>query len=230
MTITVKGVKRELFGKNASRSLRREGKVPVILYGPNASNVPLVVFKKDIINILRSETGENTIFKISFDSGSHDVMIKEIQKDPVTDELLHVDLILIAMDKIIRVSVPIVPVGEAVGVKAEGGFVDFVTREVEIECLPKNIPENIETDISSLHIHQSIKVADVVPPEGVEIVSDEDTILVLIEVPRKEEEIVEEEKEEEVIAEEEEPEVVKREKEEDVEKEKEEQKESKEKS
>lgn len=214
MAITVKGEKREVFGKNASRRIRREGKVPAIIYGANTPNIPLIVPKKDIINILKSDTGENTIFRLSFNSESRDTMIKELQKDPVTDEILHMDLIQIAMDKAIQVSVPVVHVGEAVGVKSEGGFVDFVNREIEVECLPKNIPEHIEVDISSLHIHQSIKIEDVKLPEEVEIISDKDTILILINVPRKEEEIVEEEKEEEVIAEEEEPEVIKKEKEE----------------
>ncbi|MFB0566463.1 MAG: 50S ribosomal protein L25 [Candidatus Aminicenantaceae bacterium] len=212
MGIKIKGEKREFFGKNVSRQMRKEGKLPAILYGANTPSIPLAVPKKDIINILKSETGENTIFKVSFNSENRDVMIKEWQKNPVTDELLHVDLIQIVMDKIIRVSVPAVPIGEAVGVRSEGGFVDFVNRDVEIECLPKDIPENIEVDISSLHVHQSLKVGDIKPPEGVEIVSDEDTVLVLIAVPHKEE-VVEEEKEE-VIAEEEEPEVIKKEKEE----------------
>jgi large subunit ribosomal protein L25 len=122
------------------------------------------------------------------------------------------------MDKAIRVSVSLVSVGEAVGVKTEGGFVDFVTREVEIECLPKDIPEQIEIDISGLHLRQSFKAGEITLPEGVELITSPDTILVMIEVPLKEEEIEVEEEEEEVIGEEEEPEVIGKEK---VEKEKE---------
>ncbi len=216
MDITIKGEKRGIFGKNASRAIRREGKIPAIFYGANTASIPLTVAKTDIIRVLKSEAGENTIFKVSFNSESRDAMIKELQIDPVTDELLHVDLYQIAMDKIIRVSVPVVPVGEAVGVKSEGGFVDFINREVEIECLPKDIPENIEIDISSLHIHQSVKADDVKTPEGVEMLTEPDTVLILIDVPHKEEEIIEEvEEEEEVIAEGEEPEVIKKEKEEE---------------
>jgi len=213
MGIKLKGEKREVFGKNASRRLRKGEKLPAILYGENTPSIPLIVPKKDIIKILKSETGENTIFEVSFDSEKRNIMIKELQRDPVTDELLHVDLIQIAMNKAIRVSVPVVPVGEAVGVSSEGGFVDFINREVEIECLPKEIPEQIKIDISDLHIHQSIKVGDVKLSEGVEILSDKEAVLILISVPKKEE-IVEEEKEEEVITEEEEPEVIKKEKEE----------------
>jgi large subunit ribosomal protein L25 len=186
--------------------------IPAILYGGDASNVPLTLRKQDVFMILRSDTGENTVFQVSFDSESRDVMIKELQRDPVTDEILHADFIHIAMDKVIQVSVPVVSVGEAVGVKAEGGFVDFITREVEVECLPKDIPEHIEIDISDLHLRQSHKAEDITLPEGVKLITSSDTILVMIEVPLKEEEIEVEEEEEEVIAEGEEPEVIGKEK------------------
>ena len=223
MSFKIKAEKREVFGKNASRRLRREGMIPAILYGGHDINVPLTMRKKDIFMILSSETGENTVFQVSFNSERRDVMIKELQRDPVTDEILHTDFVLIAMDKTIQISVPIVVVGEAVGVKTEGGFVDFMTREVEIECLPKDIPERIEIDISNLHLRQSLKVEDITLPEGAKLISSPEAILVLIEVPLKEEEI-EVEEEEEVIAEGEEPEVIKKEKPEE-EKEKEEKKE-----
>jgi large subunit ribosomal protein L25 len=223
MGIKIKGEIRELFGKNAARRLRKEGRVPANLYGTEADNVSLTLDKKDIFEILRSEAGENTIFKISYDSKIQDVMIKEIQTNPVNDELLHVDLILIAMDKEIRITVPFVLIGEAVGVKMEGGFVDFVTREIELECLPKAIPEHIEVDISDLHLHQSIKVEEISLPEGAKWISDPETVIAMIHAQAKEEVIVEEEEvEEEVIAEGEEPEVIKKEKAEEEEEQKEE--------
>ncbi len=211
MSFMIKAEKRDIFGKNASRRLRRKGMIPAILYGGDASNVPLTLRKQDVFMILRSDTGENTVFQVSFDSERRDVMIKELQRDPVTDEILHADFVHIAMDRAIRVSVPLVSVGEAVGVKTEGGFVDFVTREVEIECLPKDIPEHIEIDISGLHLRQSLKAEDITLPGGAKLITSSDTILVLIEVPLKEEEI-EVEEEEEVVAEEEEPEVIGKEK------------------
>ena len=225
MGFKIKANKREIFGKNASRRLRREGMIPAVIYGAREVTVSLNLKKQEIFKILRAETGENTIFQISFDSEMRDAMIKELQRDPVTDEILHADFIQITMDKTIRISVPVITVGEAVGVKTEGGFIDLMTREVELECLPKHIPENIEVDISDLHLHQSFKVEDIAPVEGVEILSAPDTILVLVEAPSKEEEIEVEEEEEEIITEEEEPEVIKREKageEEKKEKEKEE--------
>lgn len=214
MTVKIKGEKRETFGKNASRRLRREGKVPAILYGPKTENVSLTLEKKDLFQILKSDTGENTIFKVSFDSQTQDVMIKDLQKDPTSDRLLHVDLILITMDKEIRVDVPVVLVGEAVGVKTEGGFVDFTLRELEIECLPKDIPEHIDVDITGLHLHQSIKVEELSPPAGVTLISDPDSVIAMIQAQAKEEIVVEEglEEEVEVISGEEEPEVIKKEK------------------
>ncbi len=222
MSLKIKGEKRSHFGKNASRKLRRDGKVPAILYSGGNPGIPLALDKKDIFEILRSETGENTLFITSYDSESRDTMIKEVQIDPVSDEILHVDLIQIEMDKAIRVSVPVLITGEAVGVKTEGGFVDVITREVEVECLPQRIPEHIEVDISALHLNQSIKIEEITPPSDVEIVSDPHAVVVLIEAPTKEEVVeVEEEEEVEVMAEGEEPEVIKKEKPEEEKEEKE---------
>jgi len=215
MGLVIKSEKRDLFGKNASRRFRKGGLVPAVLYGEGAESVPLVLAKKDIVMILKSETRENTIFKIAFDSEVKDVMIKDLQINATSDELLHADLILIAMDKAIRVSVPIELFGEAVGVKTEGGFVDFMTREVEIECLPADIPERISVDISGLHLHQSLKVADLAALAGVKLISDPNTVLVLVQVPHEEK--VEVKPEEEAVAAEAaaaapaEPEVIKKE-------------------
>ncbi len=219
MGIKIKGETREIFGKNASRCLRRGGRVPANLYGSQAENVSLILDKIDVFQILRSEAGENTIFEVSYNSKTQDVMIKEVQINPINDELLHVDLILIAMDEEIQVMVPFVLTGEAVGVKVDGGFVDFVTREIEIECLPKAIPERIEVDISDLHLNQSVKVEEISPPEGAKWIGDPETVIAMIHAQAKEEVVVEEEEEEEeVIAEGEEPEVIKKEKLEEKEK------------
>ncbi len=211
--LTIKAEKREAGGKNAARRLRREGWLPAILYGSESANVPLILNKKDIFSILKSETGENTLFKVVYDQHQQEVMIKDFHQDAVSDEILHVDLIRIAMDKEIRVDVPVDLVGTAVGVKTEGGFVDFVTREVEVECLPGVIPESFEIDISSLHLNQSLKVEDLPLIEGVRLITDPQTVVVHIEAPSVEEVVVEaEEEEEQIIAEEEEPEVIKKEK------------------
>jgi large subunit ribosomal protein L25 len=212
MSFTVKAEKREAFGKNASRRLRKQGRIPAILYGGKTANVPLVLDKKDVIMILKSDSGENTIFKVAYDSKAQDAMFKDLQIAVATDELIHADLIQISMDKAIRVSVPVELEGDPVGVKTEGGFVDFMTREVEIECLPKNIPEQILVDISGLHLHQSLKVSDIVAPEGIKLISDPASIIAVIAVPHKEEEVVKPAEEEEVVAAEPaEPELIKKE-------------------
>lgn len=227
MEFSINGKKREKTGKNASRRLRKEGKVPAVIYGPNRSTVPLSLDKKDILQILKSESGENTIFEVSFDSKTENVMIKEMQVNPVSDELVHVDLIQIAMNKVLRVSVPVELTGEAVGERTEGGFVDFVNREVEVECLPQNIPEQIELDITDLHINQSLRVEDITPPPGVKFITDPQTVIVNIGMPTEEEE-VEEVVEEGVLGEEEEPEVITKKEEQEEGEKKEEREEAKE--
>jgi len=213
MNIVVKSEKRQGLGSNAARRLRAQGFVPAVLYGESMATTPLVLAKKDIVQILRLESGENTIFKVAVDADSYDAMIKELQVDPATDELLHVDLIRISMDKPIRVTVPIIHRGEPIGVKTEGGFIDFVTREVEVECLPRDIPESLGIDISELHINQSFKAGSMAVPAGVKVLTDPATVLVLVSLPHKEEEVFPGEKPEGEVAAEEpkEPEVIKKE-------------------
>lgn len=212
MNVVIKSEKRQGLGSNAARRLRKQGFVPAVLYGESMESRPLVVSKKDIVQILKLESGENTIFKVAVDTDMYDAMIKDLQIDPVTDELLHADLIRISMDKPVRVTVPIVHSGEPVGVKTEGGFVDFVTREVEVECLPRDIPESLSIDISELHIHQSIKAEGMAIPAGVKLITEPATVLVLVSLPHKEEEAFPGEKPEEAVAEEsKEPEVIKKE-------------------
>ena len=212
MNIVVKTEKRQGLGSNAARRLRAQGFIPAVLYGESMESQPLVLSKKDIVQILRLETGENTIFKVAVNADQYDVMIKELQVDPATDELLHADLIRISMDKPVRVTVPVVHRGEPVGVKTEGGFIDFVTREVEVECLPRDIPESLGIDIAELHVNQSFKVENMAIPAGVKIITEPAAVLVLVSMPHKEEEFPGEKPEGEVVAEEpKEPEVIKKE-------------------
>ncbi|OGD24560.1 MAG: hypothetical protein A2Y56_13170 [Candidatus Aminicenantes bacterium RBG_13_63_10] len=211
MSITLKAQKREALGKNACRRLRGSGRVPAVIYGEGKDSRPLTLDKKDLLAILKSEAGENTLFKVGFDTELMDAMIKDLQTDPASDELLHVDLIRISMDKAIRVSVPVLLKGEPIGVRAEGGFVDFVTRQIDVECLPKNIPESLDFDISALHLHQAAKASDLTPPPGVKILSDPGTVLALIALPKEEAVKKVEGEEAEVVEEKAEPEVIKKE-------------------
>ena len=212
MNIVVKSEKRQGLGSNAARRLRAQGFVPAVLYGESLGATSLPRSKKDIVQILRLESGENTIFKVAVEGDAYDAMIKELQVDPASDELLHVDLIRISMDKPIRVTIPVVHRGEPIGVKTEGGFIDFVTREVEVECLPRDIPESLGIDISELHVNQSFKIESMAVPAGGRIISEPATVLVLVSLPHKEEEFPGEKPEGEVVAEEpKEPEVIKKE-------------------
>jgi large subunit ribosomal protein L25 len=186
MSLVIPSEKRDAFGKNASYRIRQSGKLPAILYGEGVASLPLVLSKKDVIQILKSELGLNTLFRIAVGAEERDVMIKDVQIDSTTDEVLHADLIQIAMDKIIRVQVPIELVGEAFGVKTEGGFIDFMTRELTVECLPALIPEHFAVDVSALHIHQSLKAAEVVLPEGIKLITEPGVVIALVQVPHEE--------------------------------------------
>lgn len=211
MPLTIKAEKRDVFGSNASGRLRRAGRVPAVLYGEKVETVPLTIEKLEILKIMRSETRENTLFRLAFDGQERDAMIKELQIDATNDHILHADLIQIAMDKPIRVTVPVVHSGEPIGVKTEGGFVDFTTRVVEVECLPKDIPESLGIEISGLHVHQSFKAQDIALPAGVKLISDPATVVLTVALPHQEQE-AKGEKPEEVMAEEgKEPEVIKKE-------------------
>jgi large subunit ribosomal protein L25 len=211
MSLVIATEKRDVFGKNASYRIRRTGRIPAILYGEGKDSVPLVLSKKDVIQILKSDLGLNSLFKISFGSEERDVMIKDVQIDAITDEVMHADLIQIDMTKSIRVAVPIELVGEAVGVKTEGGFIDFMTRELLIECLPALIPEHFAVDVSALHLHQSLKAGDVAMPEGIRLITEPGVVIALVQMPAEEKAEVAAAVEEGAEAAPAEPEVIKKE-------------------
>jgi large subunit ribosomal protein L25 len=160
-TLTVEGKVREERGKNAARRVRVTGMVPAVLYGGRKDSISLSVNAKQVGKILRSESGHNTIFTVHVAGGREEkAMVKDWQVDPVSGKLLHVDLLRIAMDVRMRVSVPVHTVGEPEGVKLQGGIFEMVTREVEIECLPGDIPEEFKVDISGLTIGKQLRAAD----------------------------------------------------------------------
>jgi large subunit ribosomal protein L25 len=211
MSLVIATEKRDVFGKNASYRIRRTGSIPAILYGEGLESMPLVLTKKDVIKILKSDLGLNTLFKITFGAEERDVMIKDVQIDPVSDEVLHADLIQIDMTKAIRVAVPVELVGEAVGVKTEGGFIDFMTRELMVECLPALIPEHFAVDVTALHLHQSVKAADVAMPEGIKMITEPGVVIALVQMPAEEKAEVAAAVEEGAEATPAEPEVIKKE-------------------
>ena len=195
MDATLEAVRRDGRGKNEANRLRASGKIPAVLYGTpkkgaragGSQSVPVAVDPKAVLKILHSESGANTLISLRLDGGESRVMVKEYQLDPVTHALLHADFYQLAMDRAITVTVPIQLTGEAKGIKLDGGIVDFVSREIEIECLPTDIPERIEVDVTELMLHDAIRVRDLAVSPKWKAVSDPDTMIVHV-VPLKVEE------------------------------------------
>jgi large subunit ribosomal protein L25 len=191
MDLTLQAEKRETRGKNAARRLRAAGRIPAVVYGVEKNKaVDVSVDPKVLSRILHSESGVNSLISLQGLEGAAEarVMVKEYQLDPIKHNLLHADFYQIAMDKLLTVTVPFVLKGEARGVKQQGGIVDFVNREIEIEVLPADIPEHIEVDISELMLNQGIRVRDL-KVEGAKwtALSDEDLMIVHVVAPRTEE-------------------------------------------
>ena len=152
---------REAGNKNHARRVRREGKIPAVLYGAGKDSFAVSVDPRQVSRILRSESGHNTIFDLALNGGERiKAMIVDWQYEPIKGKLLHIDLKRIAMDKALRVSVPIALRGEALGVKTEGGILEQILREVEIECLPGDIPSHIDADVSHLVFGTVLRVSD----------------------------------------------------------------------
>lgn len=161
MDATLQAEKRETRGKNEARRLRASGRIPAVVYGAERDKaVEIAVDPKALLRILHSESGVNTLIGLNLDGGETRVLVKEYQLDPIDHRLLHADFYQVAMDKMLTVTVPIVLKGEAKGVKQQGGIVDFVHREIEIECLPGDIPEHIDIDVSELMLNQGLRVRD----------------------------------------------------------------------
>ena len=161
MDATLQAEKREERGKNAARRLRASNRIPAVLYGAEKGKaVEIAVDPKALSRILHSESGVNTLIGLDLGGNSTRVLVKEYQLDPIDHKLLHADFYQVAMDQMLTVTVPIVLKGDAKGVKQQGGIVDFVNREIEIETLPGDIPENITVDITELMLNQGIRVRD----------------------------------------------------------------------
>lgn len=174
-------------GKNAARRLRAVGKIPAILYGHQEDSVALSVNPKELSAILHSGTGHNTIFSLEIqERGTTRVMIKDWQFDPIKENLLHADLMRIAMDKTLQVKVPIIAVGEAKGVKVQAGIFEFVLREVEVECLPSDIPEHIAIDVSDLEIGANFRVSDLPIDPKIRVLSEADLVVAHVIAPKEE--------------------------------------------
>lgn len=182
--IVIEAEAREAGSSNAARRMRREEKLPAVVYGGDKESNPIILNPREIISVLKSESGQNTIFKLKVAGGSEDnVMIFDVQIDPITHHLIHADLMRIALDVEIEVSVPLRIVGEAKGVIEDGGVLDHSLRELVVSCLPTNIPESIGVDVSELDMNQSIKVEDLQVPPDVTVVTEPDRSVASVVAP-----------------------------------------------
>ena len=188
--MVVEAERRVSFGKGANRKLRAKGMIPAVVYGQKKDSIPVAIDPKVLIRILRSHAGANTIFdlQVKGSDGTDNVMVKDYQLEPVEHELLHADLIRVAMDHALTLSVQIELSGIPVGVKLEGGLLDFVSRAIEVSCLPADIPEKIKVDVSGLVIGHLVRAGELELPERVTLVSDPGLVIAHVEAPKVEEE------------------------------------------
>jgi large subunit ribosomal protein L25 len=179
--------KREEVGKGAARSLRRGNSIPAILYRGGDSQ-PVKFSKKEILQFINSTTGQQVMVNLQFGDGSSKLaLMKDYQVDPAKGDLIHVDFFEVSLTEKVKVSVHVTIVGESIGVKRDGGILQYLLREIEVECLPDKIPGRIELDISGLEIGQSLHVSDIKLGEGVKVFTDPDEVIVNVVAPAVEE-------------------------------------------
>ena len=188
MEAVLDAIERTSRGKNEARRLRAGGRIPAVVYGGKDGGKPIAVDPKMLAKILRTEQGANTLIALNVPgAGNARVLVREYQLDPITHELLHADFYRVAMDKLIRVPVTVVAQGEPKGVKQQGGVLDIVHRQIEIECLPADIPNHIEVDVRELMVGQSIRVKDIATNAKWKAVTDPEMMLLHVIIPKVEE-------------------------------------------
>src|SRR6266513_5191262 len=189
MEATLEATARDTFGKNEARRTRRAGHVPAVLYGGDGREAtPIAVAPKALLKILHSESGQNTLISLKL-AGARDtrVLVKDFQIDPITHEVLHADFYRIAMDRVLEVTIPVTVHGEPKGVKQQGGILEFIRREIVIECLPADIPEHVDIDVSELMLHQGVRVRDIATNPKWKAVTEGEAMLVHVIMPKAEE-------------------------------------------
>jgi large subunit ribosomal protein L25 len=174
-------------GKNDARRARRDGMVPITVYGGGAETVAAVAPLRELAAILRSESGRNTIFTIEVDgAGATEVMFHERQIDPIKGRLIHADLTRLVKGQKIEVTVPLHLTGEPIGVKEKQGVLEQIIREIEIKCEPRQIPDTLEVDVSHLDVHDLLHVSDITVGEGIEILNDADVVIATVGIVKEE--------------------------------------------
>jgi len=186
MEAVLEAVRRDQFGRNNAGRLRRKGHIPAVIYGgAKGAAEPLSVDPKALMAILHSQSGVNTLISLKLEgAGDTRVLVKEYQVDPVKHELLHADFYRVAMDKVLQVTVPVQLTGTARGIKEQGAVVDFVHRELDVECLPADIPEHIVIDVTNLMLHDGVRVRDLETGGKWKPLSDADLLIVHLVAPK----------------------------------------------
>jgi len=189
--ILIQGKKRDDRGKNAMRRLRQSGSVPGVLYGGKGDAVPVALEAKQLAPLFRTESGHNALLNLKIEGHNEELaVLKDWQVDPLHGSLLHVDLIRVAKDVRMRVRVPVHTTGDPLGVKQQGGVFEVVSRDVEIECLPMDIPEEFRVDVSALMIGKQLRFSDLpLDPSKMKLVSEARTVIAHVVAPKKEEEV-----------------------------------------
>ena len=179
-TMNIEVQPREETGKNANRRSRARGKIPAVVYGGGKESVSIEVDRKTLVDTMKGHGGENPIFLLKLGDKERHAMIRNMQIDPLSRQVIHIDFQRVLMDQKVRVAVPVELVGTAVGVKVDGGLLDFVTREVHVECLPGDIPKHLEADVTNLHIGQHFEARELKIPEGVVLLDEPEKVIVSV--------------------------------------------------
>jgi large subunit ribosomal protein L25 len=188
MEAILEATARDSFGKNEARRTRRGGLVPGVLYGEGKDATPISVEPRALLRILHSDSGANTLISLKLAGGGDTrVLVKDFQLDPITHQVLHADFYRVAMDKAIEVTIPITIKGEPKGVKQQGGILEFIRREIVVECLPADIPEHVEVDVSELMLHQGVRVRDIPASPKWKPVTEGEAMLAHVIMPKAEE-------------------------------------------
>ncbi|MDP3722621.1 MAG: 50S ribosomal protein L25 [Candidatus Omnitrophota bacterium] len=189
MTDVLTARRRAVQGKRQVRRLRRQGLVPGVVYGRDTTPLAVTVESRSLVKLLHAKAREHALLTLRIEDGTpweRPVLVKAIQDHPVAGHVLHVDFQVIVLTERLRVKIPVLLKGEAVGVKQEGGILEHFLREVEVECLPTEIPPSVELDISALKIGETIHVGDLIPPKGAKITTDPTGVIASVQKPREE--------------------------------------------
>jgi large subunit ribosomal protein L25 len=176
-TMTIEVQPRQETGKNANRRSRAAGKIPAVVYGGGKESVSIEVNRKTLLDMMKGHSGENPIFLLKLGDKDRHAMIRNMQVHPISRQVIHIDFQRVLLDQKVRVAVPVELIGTAFGVKTEGGMIDFVNREVHVECLPGQIPKHFEVDVTEMRVGEHVEAKDLQLPEGVVLIDEPDRVI-----------------------------------------------------